>query len=94
MKNAGQLFAALVALATFAATVGPTLAYSDKCNQLWVERNSIYKERGYCFKTERAKARFGNEGCRHYNEGSVPLSNRERVRIAEIQRSERDFGCR
>lgn len=94
MKNAVQLFAALVGLATFAAAMGPTFAYDDKCNQLWEERNSIYKERGYCFKTERAKAHFGNEGCRHDDEGSVPLSDQERHRIAEIQREERDFGCR
>jgi YARHG domain len=93
MKNGTQFFAALVGLATLAAAVEPTFAYDDKCNQLWVERNSIYKERGYCFKTERAKDHFGNEGCMHHDEGAVPLSDHERTRIAEIQRLERDFGC-
>jgi YARHG domain len=93
MKNETQFFAALVGLATLAAAVEPTFAYDDKCNQLWVERNSIYKERGYCFKTERAKDHFSNEGCTHHDEGAVPLSDHERTRIAEIQRLERDFGC-
>ena len=92
MKNAAQLFAALVGVATLAAAVEPTFA--DDCDELWAERNSIYKDRGYCFKTERAKAHFGNEGCKHDDEGAVPLTDRDRRRIADIQRKERQQGCR
>jgi hypothetical protein len=92
MKNAAQLFAALVGVATLAAAVEPTFA--DDCDALWAERNSIYKDRGYCFKTERAKAHFGNESCKHDDEGAVPLTDRDRARISDIQRKEREQGCR
>jgi len=33
------------------------------CDQLWFGRNSIFKVAGYCFKTPRAIAAFGNAGC-------------------------------
>lgn len=91
MKNAAQLLAALVGVATLAATVEPSFA--ESCDELWAERNSIYKDRGYCFKTERAKAHFGNEGCRHDDEDAVPLSERDRARIADIRRKERAQDC-
>jgi YARHG domain-containing protein len=32
------------------------------CDQLWTVRNGIYAVRGYCFKTERGKQNFSNEG--------------------------------
>jgi YARHG domain len=92
MKNAAQFSAALVGLATLAATVVPTFA-DDRCSQLWVERNSIYKQQGYCFKTERGINVFGNEGCKHHDEGAVPLSSHDRARIADIQRMEREQDC-
>jgi hypothetical protein len=34
------------------------------CNQLWNDRNSIFKASGLCFQAERAVKHFGNEGCR------------------------------
>ena len=93
MKLAMQTFAALVALALLGATVEPALAQSGRCRELWVERNSIFKDRGYCFKTARAIRYFGNAGCSYDDEASVPLSSGQRARIAEIRRLERDFGC-
>jgi hypothetical protein len=68
-------------------------SFAESCDALWAERNAIYKDRGYCFKTERAKARFGNEGCKHDEEGAVPLSSDDRARIADIQRKEREQEC-
>jgi hypothetical protein len=29
------------------------------CSELWYERNAIYAENGYCFKTAKARAVFG-----------------------------------
>jgi hypothetical protein len=81
----------LVTAATL-AVVAPA-AHAQSCQQLWVERNSYYKARGYCFKTERAISYFGNGGCRYQDEGRVPLSRGERNRIAEITRIERANGC-
>ncbi len=85
------------AIATAAAVAGTLLttsyASAQSCQALWVERNSYYKEAGYCFKTNRAIAYFGNQGCMYDNEGSVPLSRAARVRINEIVRLERMMGC-
>ena len=58
-----------VAAATLLVTAPPAAAQS--CQQLWVERNSYYKRHGYCFKTQRAIAYFGNGGCIYHNEAAV-----------------------
>jgi len=58
-----------------------------------VERNSTYKSAGYCFKTPRAIARFGNAGCLHDSEGDVPLSAAQRRLIGSIVADERAQGC-
>ena len=63
------------------------------CQQLWVARNTIYKARGYCFKTQRAISYFGNGGCVYQNEGDIPFSAAERAQIAEYQAQERAMGC-
>jgi hypothetical protein len=84
------LFAAIVAPSVL-ATASPVLAQS--CQQLWVERNSFYKQGGYCFKTPRAISYFGNAGCLYDVEGRVPLSRYARARVAEISRVERRLGC-
>jgi hypothetical protein len=70
-----------------------SVAYAQTCQALWVERNAYYKEAGYCFKTARAIRYFGNAGCRYDDEGSVPLSQGVRNRIAEITSIERSLGC-
>ena len=64
------------------------------CQELWVERNQIYADKGYCFKTERAIRYFGNRGCRYEVQEDVPLSRRERARVADIQAEEREMDCR
>ena len=68
-------------------------ASAQTCQSLWVERNSYYKNAGYCFKTARAISYFGNAGCRYNNEANVPLSAAARARIDEITRIERRYGC-
>ena len=84
------LSAVVLAAGGIAAT---STAHAQSCQALWVERNSYYKEAGYCFKTERAIAYFGNGGCMYYNEASVPLSRFARARIAAITQAERSLGC-
>jgi hypothetical protein len=84
----------LAAAAVFAGTLfGAAQANAQSCQALWVERNSYYKEAGYCFKTARAISYFGNAGCRYDNEAAVPLSSAVRARIAQITRIERQYGC-
>ncbi len=63
------------------------------CDQLWVARNSIYKLRGYCFKTERAIQYFGIGGCTHQNESDIPFTQAERAMIAQYVSQERARGC-
>jgi hypothetical protein len=78
-----------------AAAIGyVSFAQAQNCQELWVERNSYYKQYGYCFKTSRAIAYFGNSGCQYDSEASVPLPRGIRRRIAEITRLERELGCR
>ena len=83
------------ALAVAASGVGlVSTASAQSCQDLWVERNSYYKEAGYCFKTSRAISYFGNGGCIYDIEADVPLPRGIRARIAEITRIERSSGCR
>jgi hypothetical protein len=68
-------------------------AAQSRCERLWVARNQIYKDAGYCFKTSRAIAYFGNAGCQYDVESRVPLGRGERARVARIQAEERELGC-
>ncbi|MGP9814399.1 YARHG domain-containing protein [Rhodopseudomonas sp. NSM] len=75
------------------AGITASSASAQSCQALWVERNSYYKDAGYCFKTRRAIGYFGNRGCSYDDVGDVPLSANVRERIAEIKALERRFGC-
>ena len=82
------------ALVLAASAVGFIPAASaQSCQELWVERNSYYKDAGYCFKTRRAISYFGNGGCMYDDEASVPLPREVRARIAEIVWLERRYRC-
>ena len=85
------LSAFLLTIVVLGETSGQS--YAATCQQLWVERNSIYKSGGYCFKTPRAIAHFGNAGCLHDSEGDVPLSAAQRRHIGSIVAEERAQGC-
>ncbi len=85
----------LIGALAVAASAGGLIstASAQSCQELWVERNSYYKQAGYCFKTSRAISYFGNGGCIYDIEASVPLPRDIRARIAEITRIERRSGC-
>jgi len=77
-----------VTLAALAfAYAGP--ARADACDRLWYERNSIYADAGYCFKTPRALAAFGPRCYPPYGELS-PGAHRH---INAIQAEEYSLGC-
>lgn len=63
------------------------------CEQLWFGRNSIFKEAGYCFKTPRAIAAFGNAGCRYDDIEAVQLTPENKNFTLAIQRAERAKAC-
>lgn len=60
------------------------------CDELWYARNEIYAEKGYCFKTARARAVFGRGCFPPYGK----LTAREQRRVSEIERWEYRNGCR
>ena len=76
-----------------AAAYLPSPAMADSCEGLWIARNEIYKAQGYCFRTKRAIAAFGNAGCQYDNIEDVPLSANDRRAVADIVRQERNLRC-
>lgn len=63
------------------------------CQVLWEVRNTIFKERGYCFGTAKAAKAFGNAGCLYDNVASVPRNDFERANISAIKEVENSKGC-
>jgi hypothetical protein len=64
-----------------------------KCTQLWVVRNVIYYEHGYCFKTKRAINYFGNDDCEYDDAEDIEFSSIEQHNIDVIVEVEDDKGC-
>lgn len=60
------------------------------CDELWYARNEIYAEKGYCFKTKRARSVFGRGCFPPYGR----LTSREQRRVSEIEQMEFRKGCR
>lgn len=63
------------------------------CQILWEVRNQIYHENGYCFRSARGKAAFGNDSCSVDDAGSVKLNTYERSNVSLIRKVERASGC-
>ncbi len=67
----------------------PSGSVSSSCEELWSERNAIFKAAGYCFRTSQAIQAFGNAGaslmtrrtchCRHANGRKLLRSGRRSV---------------
>ena len=63
------------------------------CQVLWEVRNTIFKERGYCFGTAKAVKAFGNAGCLYDDVARVPRNDFERANISAVKGVERSKGC-
>jgi YARHG domain len=63
------------------------------CQSLWEVRNTIYKENGYCFTTQRAIDAFGNDGCYVHSQGAVKLNHYERYNVRAVKKVEHAKGC-
>jgi hypothetical protein len=85
MRLIGALVISGMAAIAFAGT-----AAAASCYDLWYERNSIYNDNGYCFKTEMGRDTFDNSDCWTSNPS---LSRSERNRVNQIVREERRRGC-
>jgi hypothetical protein len=70
-----------------------SIANGPNCDFLYMMRNRIYQQHGYCFSTARAISALGNADCTTKNQAAVPLSNIERANIATIQRAESIRRC-
>jgi hypothetical protein len=89
---AGALLMAPLSLSA-PARAGDIQGDAYSCAELWVMRNQIYKNAGYCFKTAKAIKYFGNAGCRFDDEDDVPLSKNQRRIISDIEKSQIRQGC-
>ena len=93
MRSSMLLVSIGFASALFGMLAATAPARADICHDLWVQRNSIYKEYGYCFKTPKAIGYFGNAGCQYDSEGAIPLSHADMSLILAIKHKEKSLGC-
>jgi hypothetical protein len=63
------------------------------CDALWMVRNTIFDENGYCFQTAKGQAVFSNAGCKYTVSGKVPLNKYERANVETVKRVEARKGC-
>lgn len=91
MRSLRHSLSGVFLLAVGAAS--PASADPATCAGLWTARNEIYKAQGYCFRTQRAIAAFGNAGCQYDDIQDVPLSANDRRAVADIVRQERALRC-
>jgi|GEM_PF-893541 len=64
------------------------------CARLWIERNGLFAERGYCHPSALGQAQFDLSSCRFQDAGNVPLTPEDLARIEEIRVEENRLGCR
>ncbi|WP_295559988.1 YARHG domain-containing protein [uncultured Hyphomicrobium sp.] len=63
------------------------------CEDLWILRNSIWNDAGYCFRTPRAIKAFGTHNCRYADQSAVPLNDYQRENAATIIEVEMAHAC-
>ncbi len=81
-------FSAIALLTTAGASNAQS--YRDmSCDELWYERNLFYAQKGYCFKTARARAVFKDACFPPYGE----LDRWEQEQVELIRGWERRKGC-
>lgn len=73
--------------------VQPKQLKGASCETLWTLRNSIYKDAGYCFQTDRARDAFGNKGCKFTASEDVPLNDYQRHNVLVIKAAEQKKSC-
>ena len=82
----------LFVLGVFGFSSG-AFSQEPSCDALWLQRNSIFKSAGYCFRTPRGISAFGNAGCRFDDIHELPLSDIDRENVERISRAEAMKGC-
>jgi hypothetical protein len=63
------------------------------CENLWLVRNTIFHQRGYCFHSARGRAEFDNSRCSLNSIAELRLNSVEEANIAMLRKLERKKGC-
>jgi hypothetical protein len=85
------LWAAIAAGACALAPAAGAQALSElSCRALWYQRNAVYAEQGYCFKTKDAIATFGERCFPPYGQ----LTPAQQRYVNEVKAWEARKGCR
>ena len=64
------------------------------CQNLWLVRNTIYYQHGYCFQNERGRQTFSNSRCTTNSIASLPLNPIESANVALLESLERRKHCK
>jgi|GEM_PF-2815954 len=70
--------------------VPQTVSSGGSCFDLWHQRNKIFDDKGYCFKSAKGKKYFDNTGCYTSN---PTLTSRESRLVQRIKDEEARLGC-
>lgn len=63
------------------------------CDNLWLVRNTIFHQRGYCFQSVRGQKEFSNARCTTRTVSELALSEVEKRNVTTLERVERRKGC-
>jgi hypothetical protein len=74
--------------------ISPEKAEELSCENLWLVRNTIFHQRGYCFHTARGRAEFDNGRCSINSIAGLQLNAVERANVATLRKIEAGKGCR
>ncbi len=85
-----SVFKSIALAASLSVTGALTPAFANECMGLWLERNAIFKQAGYCFGSSLGQGVFGNSGC-FTKEPNI--SSRDKSRVANIKSREKRLGC-
>jgi hypothetical protein len=69
------------------------LMSGPNCEFLYGMRNGIYAEHHFCFRSPRAIAIFGNQGCVSDNPNALGMNAIELANAMTILKAERAMGC-
>lgn len=64
---------------------------NDICDDLWMTRNALFNEAGYCFGSPLGQALFDNSDC---TGKTVTLGTAQQAIADEVRRNEALFGCK
>ena len=63
------------------------------CDNLWLVRNTIFHQRGFCFQTARGRKEFDNRRCSANSVAELKLSDVEKANVATLEKVERSKNC-